>query len=57
MLPFSDVCVLEDGSSRGLRGARMVGDDFLGFGAEGEVGEDDVAAFTQEGFGECEVNS
>ena len=35
----------------------MVGDDFLGFGAEGEVGEDDIAAFAEEGFGKCEIDS
>ena len=34
----------------------MVGDDFLSFGAEGEVGEDDVATFAKEGFGECEID-
>lgn len=34
----------------------MVGDDFLSFGAEVDVSEDDVAAFAEEGFGECEVN-
>ena len=49
--------MLENGSSRSLRGACMVGDDFLSFGAEGEVGEDNVTAFAEEGFGECEVNS
>ena len=35
----------------------MVGDDFLGGGAEGEVGEDDIATFAEKGFGECEVNA
>lgn len=34
----------------------MVGDGFLGFGAEGEVGEDDIATFAEEGFGEGEIN-
>ena len=48
MLPVSNVCVLENGSSRGSRGACMVGDDFLSFGAESDVGEDDVAAFAEE---------
>ena len=47
MCPVSDVCVLEEGSSRGLGEACMVGDDFLGFGAEGEVGEDDIATFAE----------
>lgn len=35
----------------------MVGDEFLSFGAEGDVSEDDVAAFAEEGFSECEVNA
>ena len=47
--------MLEDGSSRGLGEAGMVGDCFMGFGAEGDVGEYDVAAFAEEGFSECEV--
>ena len=49
--------MLENSSSRGLRGACMVGNDFLSFGAECKVGEDNVAAFAEEGFGECEINS
>ena len=35
----------------------MVGDDFLSFGAERDVSEDDVAAFAEEGFGESEINA
>ena len=49
--------MLEDGSSRGLGEAGMVGDGFLIFRAKGDVGEDDVAAFAEEGFGECQVNA
>lgn len=35
----------------------MVGDGFLGFRAEINVGEDDVAPFAEQGFGEREVDT
>lgn len=57
VLPVSNVCVLENGSGWGLGEACMLGNGFLGFRAEGEIGEDDVAAFAEEGFGECEINA
>ena len=53
--PFSDVRLLEDGACGGLRGVGMVGDELLGFGAEGKVCEDDVAAAGEEGAGEVVV--
>lgn len=49
--------MLEDGSSRGLGEACIVGNGFLGFGAEGEVGEDDIATFAEKRFGECKINA
>ena len=49
--------MLKDGSSGGTRGAAMVGDEFLGFRAEGKVGEDNIAAFAEEGLGEGEVDT
>ena len=49
--------MLEDGSSRGLGEACMVGNGFLGFGAESEVGEDDIAPCAGKRFGECKINA
>ena len=54
MLPVADVGPLEDGFGGG--GAGVVGDEVLGFGPEGEVGEEDVAVFGEEGAGEGEVD-
>lgn len=55
--PFADVGALEDRLCGGARGAGVVGDEFLGFGAESEVCEDDVAVLAEEEAGEGEVDA
>jgi len=57
LVPFSDVGLLEDGAcGGGGRGRGGVGgDEGAGFGAEGEVGEEDVAVAGKEGVGEVVV--
>lgn len=52
--PFSDVGLLENGAGGG-GGGGMGGDESAGFGAEGEVGEEDVAVAGEEGAGEVVV--
>ena len=56
MLPVSDVCLLEDGFGGGLGIVGMIGNEILGFRAKGQVGEEDVALFAQEGAGEAEID-
>ena len=57
LMPFSDIGLLEDGAGRRLRGVGVVGDELLGFGAEGEVCEKDVATVGEEGAGEVVVDA
>lgn len=57
MLPVRDIGLLEYGFGRGLGAIGVVGDQLLSFGAKLQVGEDDVAALTQESSSECEVDA
>ena len=57
LLPVSNVGLLEDGFSGGLRMIGVAGDELLGFGAEGQVGEEDVAFPVEEGAREGEIDS
>ena len=57
LLPIRDICFLEDGTSGSTGGARVGVDEFLGFGPEGQVGEDDIALLAEEDTGKCEVYS
>ena len=56
LLPVPDVGLLEDGFSAGLRTVGVAGDELLGFGAEGQVREEDVAFLVEEGAREGEVD-
>ena len=56
LLPVSDVGPLEDGFSGGLRVVGVAGDELLGFGAKGQVGEEDVAFLAEEGAREGEID-
>jgi hypothetical protein len=60
--PGCHVAFFEDSSSASAGGAGGAGrgggvDEVLGFGPEGQVGDKNVAAFGDEGFGEAEVYS
>jgi hypothetical protein len=57
LCPGCHVAFFEDGSSTSAGGAGRGGgvDEVLGFGPEGQVGDENVAAFGDEGFGEAEV--
>ena len=59
LCPGCHVAFFEDSSSVSTGGAGRGGgvDKVLGFGPEGQVGDEDVAAFGDEGFGEAEVYS
>jgi hypothetical protein len=52
LCPGCHVTFFEDGS-RARRGGGV--DEVLGFGPKGQVGDEDVAAFGDEGFGEAKV--
>lgn len=56
MPPVSDVRLLEDRFSGGLRTVGMTGHQLLSFGAEGQVGDEDVALFGEESTREGEVD-
>ena len=47
---------MEDGFGGGLGIVGMIGNEILGFRAKGQVGEEDVALFAQEGAGEAEID-
>ena len=59
LCPGCHVAFFEDGSSVSTGGAGRGGgvDEVLGFGPEGQVGDEDVAVFGDEYFGEAEVYS
>jgi len=57
MPPIPHIGVLVYGAGAGFRGGSVVGDELFGFGAEGQVCEEDVAAVGEEEFGEGEVDS
>ena len=57
LLPVSNVGPLEDGFSGGLRMIGVAGDELLGLGAKGQVGEEDVAFLVEESAREGEVDS
>lgn len=57
MVPVGDIGLLENGFGGGLGAGGVVGDQLLGFGAKLQVGEDNIAAFTQESACECEVDA
>lgn len=57
MVPVGDIGLLENGFGGGLGAGGVVGDQLLGFGTKLQVGEDNVAAFTQESACECEVDA
>jgi hypothetical protein len=54
LCPGCHVAFFEDGT-RARRGGGV--DEVLGFGPKGQVGDEDVAAFGDEGFGEAKVYS
>ena len=56
LLPISNVGLLEDGFSGGLRMVGVAGYELLGFGAKGQVGEEDVAFLVEESTREGEVD-
>lgn len=47
---------MEDGFGGGLRGIGVAGDELLGFGAEGQVREEDVTFLVEEGARKGEVD-
>jgi len=55
LVPFADVGFLEDGAGGGAGWGGVGGEEGVGFGAEGEVGEEDVAVLGEEGAGEVVV--
>lgn len=55
LVPFADVGLLEDGAGGGAGWGGVGGEEGVGFGAEGEVGEEDVAVVGEEGAGEVVV--
>lgn len=59
LCPGCHVAFFKDGSSVGIGGAGRGGgvDEVLGFEPEGQVGDEDIAAFGDECFGEAEVYS
>ena len=57
LLPVSDVGLLEDRFSGGLRTIGVAGHELLGFGAKGQVREEDVAFLVEESAREGEVDS
>lgn len=57
MLPVGDIGLLEHGFGGGLGAIGVVGDQLLGFRAKLQIGEDDIAAFTQESSSEGEIDA
>lgn len=56
LLPVSNVGLLEDGFSGGLRTVGVAGYELLGFGAQGQVREEDVAFPLEKSAREGEVD-